>query len=60
MKEFISVQEAIQITGRSLRTIYKWIDQGILEAEQPMRGKRGKRGSAYMIRYLSIPSYLRR
>ena len=52
--EYYTVQEAARLLRVKPRTIYRWIEKGIIEAQQSM-----KKG-AIRIHKLDLPAYIRK
>lgn len=55
-KDWVTIREAAQITGRHHMTIRNWIKKGLVEWKQMEVGR--KRSPIYIFR-LSIPTFLR-
>lgn len=53
-KEWLTMEEAVQLTGKHYMTIYSWVKKELVEYEQITKR------SPIMIKRISLPSYLRK
>jgi excisionase family DNA binding protein len=53
-KEWLTMDEAVELTGKHYMTIYSWVKKGLIEYEQITKR------SPIMINRLSLPAYLRK